>query len=131
MGITHVMRGEEWLPSTPKHMLLYRFFNWDLPKFIHLPLLLNQDKSKLSKRQGDVSVEDYLNKGFLPDAIINFVALLGWHPKNEKEIFSLDELKDEFSIKRIQKSGAVFDIKKLEWINSHYLRSMDINIIAR
>ena len=131
MGITHVMRGEEWLPSTPKHILLYEFFNWDLPKFIHLPLLLNQDKSKLSKRQGDVAVEDYLQKGFLPEAIINFVSLLGWHPKNEKEFFSLEELKKEFSIKRIQKSGAVFDIKKLEWINSHYLRSMDINVIAK
>ena len=105
MGITHVMRGEEWLPSTPKHILLYEFFNWKLPKFIHLPLLLNENKSKLSKRQGDVAVEDYLKKGFLSDAIINFVALLGWNPKNEKEFFTLDELQKEFSIKNIQKSG--------------------------
>ena len=107
MGITHVMRGEEWLPSTPKHVLLYLFFGWKLPKFIHLPLLLNPDKSKLSKRQGDVTVEDYLKKGFLPETLINFVALLGWHPQNEREIFSLVELEKEFSINRIQKSGSV------------------------
>ena len=119
MGITHVMRGEEWLPSTPKHVLLYQFFDWKLPKFIHLPLLLNSDKSKLSKRQGDVTVEDYLQKGYLPEAILNFVALLGWHPKNEQEIFSLPELEKEFSLKRIHKSAAVFDIDKLNWMSLH------------
>ena len=131
MKITHVMRGEEWLPSTPKHVILYDFFDWDLPKFIHLPLLLNKDRSKLSKRQGDVAVEDYLKKGFLPEAIINFVVLLGWNPKNEKEFFTLDELTKEFSIKNIQKSGAIFDIKKLEWINSHYLKNKEVNEIAK
>ena len=130
MGITHVMRGEEWLSSTPKHILLYQFFNWKFPKFIHLPLLLNPDKSKLSKRQGDVSVEDYLKKGFLPAALINFVALLGWHPQNEREIFNLEELEREFSIKRIQKSGAVFDRGKLDWMNSQYLMNMDLDTIA-
>ena len=131
MKITHVMRGEEWLPSTPKHIILYDFFDWDLPKFIHLPLLLNKDRSKLSKRQGDVAVEDYLKKGFLPEAIINFVVLLGWNPKNEKEFFTLDELTKEFSIKNIQKSGAIFDIKKLKWINSYYLKNKDVNEIAK
>ncbi len=131
MGITHVMRGEEWLPSTPKHLLLYHFFDWKLPKFIHLPLLLNPDKSKLSKRQGDIAVEDYLQKGFLPEALINFVALLGWHPRNDQEIFSLNELEKNFSIKRIQKSGAVFDQKKLEWMNSQYLMNMDLDSIAK
>ncbi len=131
MEITHVMRGEEWLPSTPKHVLLYQFFDWEFPKFIHLPLLLNPDKSKLSKRQSDVSVEDYLNKGFLPEALINCVALLGWHPQNEKEIFSLNELEREFSIKRIHKSGAVFDSGKLEWMNSQYLMNMDLDTIAK
>jgi len=130
MCVTHVMRGEEWLTSTPKHVLLYGFFGWDLPKFIHLPLLLNPDKSKLSKRQGDVAVEDYLKKGFLPETIINFVALLGWHPQNDQEIFSLDELIKEFSIKRIQKSGAVFDREKLKWMNSQYLMKMDLDVIA-
>ena len=80
------MRGEEWLPSTPKHIILYKFFNWDEPKFIHLPLLLNPDKSKLSKRQGDVSVHNYVENGYLSKAIINFIALLGWHPSSDEEI---------------------------------------------
>ena len=131
MGITHVMRGEEWLPSTPKHVLLYQFFNWKLPKFIHLPLLLNSDKSKLSKRQGDVSVEDYLNKGYLPETLINFVALLGWHPKDEKELFSLSDLENEFSVKRINKSGAVFDVEKLKWMNGQYLKNLPIETIMK
>ena len=131
MGITHVMRGEEWLPSTPKHVLLYQFFNWKLPKFIHLPLLLNADKSKLSKRQGDVAVDDYLKNGIIPDALINFVALLGWHPKHTKEIFSLTELEKEFSIKRIQKSASVFDVEKLEWMNSQYLMNMSLIELAK
>ncbi len=130
MGITHVMRGEEWLSSTPKHVLLYQFFDWKLPKFIHLPLLLNPDKSKLSKRHGNVTVEDYLQKGYLSEAIINFVALLGWHPKNEQEILSLTELEKEFSLKRIHKSGAVFDIEKLNWMNSQYLMHLPLNQIA-
>ena len=131
MGITHVLRGEEWLPSTPKHVLLYQFFNWKQPKFIHLPLLLNPDKSKLSKRQGDVAVEDYLNKGYLPEALINFVALLGWHPQNENEIFSLSQLEKAFSIKRINKSGAVFDIEKLNWMNGDYLKTLPIETIMQ
>ena len=130
MGITHVMRGEEWLPSTPKHVLLYQFFNWKLPKFIHLPLLLNSDKSKLSKRQGDVAVEDYLKKGYLVEALLNFIALLGWHPNSDKELFTMNELQKEFSIKRIQKAGGVFDIEKLNWMNSHYLKEMDLSEIA-
>ena len=130
MGITHVIRGEEWLPSTPKHVLLYRFFGWDLPKYIHLPLLLNSDRSKLSKRQGDVAVEDYLNKGFLRETLINFVALLGWHPKDDQEIFSLEELEKEFSLKRIHKSGAVFDLEKLKWMNSQYLMQLPLETIV-
>ena len=130
MGITHVLRGEEWLPSTPKHILLYEAFGWDLPKFIHLPLLLNPDKSKLSKRQGDVAVEDYLDKGFLKETLINFVGLLGWHPKDDREIFSIDELEKEFSIKRIQKSGAVFDQEKLLWMNKHYLKNSSLEKIG-
>ena len=129
MGITHVMRGEEWLSSTPKHILLYHFFEWKLPKFIHLPLLLNPDKSKLSKRQGGVSVEDYLNNGYLPEALLNFVSLLGWHPKNEHEIFSLSELEKEFSLKHLHKSGAIFDIEKLNWMNSYYLKNLPIKVV--
>ena len=127
MKITHVIRGEEWLPSLPKHILLYQYFGWDLPKFIHLPLLLNPDKSKLSKRQGDVDVDDFLKKGYLKEAIINFIALLGWHPDNDTEIFSKKSLLKNFSVKRIQKSGAIFDLKKLNWMNSLYIKDLEIN----
>lgn len=122
MEITHVIRGEEWLPSTPKHVMLYRYFGWEPPQFAHLPLLLNPDKSKLSKRQGDVAVEDYKAKGYLPEALINFVALLGWNPGDERELFSLEELIKEFSLDRVGKSGAVFNIEKLNWMNAEHLR---------
>ncbi len=130
MGITHVIRGEEWLSSVPKHLLLYEKFGWKPPKMAHLPLLLNPDKSKLSKRQGDVAVEDYLEKGYLPEALLNFVALLGWHPKGDRELFTLQELEKEFSMKRITKAGAVFDVEKLNWMNGHYIRSLDLIYIA-
>ena len=122
MGITHVIRGEEWLSSTPKHVLLYRFFGWELPQFAHLPLLLNPDKSKLSKRQGDVAVEDYRSKGFLPEALVNFVAFLGWNPGDEREMFTLEELVREFTLERVGKSGAVFNLDKLNWLNFQYLK---------
>lgn len=124
MGITHVIRGEEWLPSTPKHVLLYMFFGWDLPQFAHLPLLLNEDRSKLSKRQGDVAVEDYRQKGYLPQALVNYVALLGWNPGDDKEIFSMDELIDSFSLDKVNKAGAIFDVTKLNWMNGQYIRSI-------
>lgn len=131
MGVSHVIRGEEWLPSTPKHILLYRYFGWELPVFAHLPLLLNPDKSKLSKRQGDVAVEDYRTKGYLPGAIVNFVALLGWNPGDEREIFSMDELVKEFSLERVGKSGAVFNIEKLNWLNFQHLRlKPDAEVLA-
>ncbi|MEW5797385.1 MAG: glutamate--tRNA ligase [Bacteroidota bacterium] len=122
MEISHVVRGEEWLPSTPKHVLLYQYFGWDVPKFAHLPLLLNPDKSKLSKRQGDVAVEDYRSKGYLKEALVNFVALLGWNPGDEREIFSLDELIKEFSFERVGKAGAVFNIEKLNWMNQQHIK---------
>lgn len=124
MGITHVIRGEEWLPSTPKHVLLYEFFGWEAPAFAHLPLLLNEDRSKLSKRQGDVAVEDYRNKGFLPAALVNFVALLGWNPGDDREMFTLAELEEVFSLDRVSKAGAVFDIEKLKWFNAQYMRAL-------
>lgn len=119
MEITHVIRGEEWLPSTPKHIFLYKAFGWQEPEFAHIPLLLNKDKTKLSKRQGDVSVEDYIKKGYCKEAIINFIALLGWHPGKgeEQEMFSLDELVEKFSFEQIHKAGAIFDIEKLNWFN--------------
>ncbi len=122
MKITHVIRGEEWLPSVPKHVLLYQYFGWEVPVFAHLPLLLNPDKSKLSKRQGDVAVEDYRRKGYLSEALVNFVAFLGWNPGDERDIFSLDELIREFSLERVGKSGAVFNIDKLDWLNFQHLR---------
>jgi glutamyl-tRNA synthetase len=121
MGITHVIRGEEWLSSMPKHLLLYRFFGYRLPQFAHLPLLLNPDRSKLSKRQGDVAVEDYRDHGYFPEALINFVAFLGWNPGDEREIFSLPDLAEEFSIERVNKAGAVFNVEKLQWMNQQYL----------
>lgn len=124
MEVTHVIRGEEWLSSTPKHILLYQAFGWKAPEFAHLPLLLNKDRSKLSKRQGDVAVEDYRAKGYLPEALINFVALLGWHPGGEstKEIFSLSELVEKFSLEKVHKGGAVFDVEKLDWMNWQWRR---------
>jgi glutamyl-tRNA synthetase len=123
MGITHVIRGEEWLSSTPKHVLLYQDFGWEPPVFAHLPLLLNPDKTKLSKRQGDVAVEEYRKKGFLPDALVNFVALLGWNPGDEREVFTLEDLVKEFSLERVGKSGAVFNLEKLNWMNTQHLRA--------
>jgi len=111
MKISHVIRGEEWLPSTPKHVLLYEAFGWEMPVFAHLPLLLNPDRSKLSKRQGDVAVEDYRDKGYLKEALVNFVALLGWNPGDAREIFSLKELEKEFSLDKVNKSGAVFNVE--------------------
>ena len=125
MKISHVIRGEEWISSLPKHVILYKAFGWELPKFCHLPLLLNEDKSKLSKRQGDVAVEDFINKGYLKNTLINFVSLLGWHPKNDQEFFSLEELVENFSIDRVNKSGAIFDRKKLLWLNREYIKMMD------
>ena len=129
MKITHVIRGEEWVASLPKHALLYKAFEWEMPTFVHLPLLLNKDKSKLSKRQGDVAVEDYKLKGFLKDALINYVALLGWHGSDNKEIYNFDELIDSFSINRIKSSGAIFDVKKLIWFNQQYIKNSDSTVL--
>lgn len=129
MRITHVIRGEEWLPSVPKHLLLYRYFGWEAPQFAHLPLLLNLDRTKLSKRQGDVAVEDYIKKGYLKEAIINFTALLGWHPGEgeTQELFTLEELVEKFDLAHVHKAGAVFDVKKLDWINSRYIKKLSID----
>lgn len=123
MEISHVIRGEEWIPSTPKHILLYQALGWTPPEFAHVPLILNPDKSKLSKRQGDVAVEDFLSKGYLKEALINFVAFLGWNPKTDQEIFSLQELIEQFDLKKINKSAAIFDLAKLDWLNSLYIRN--------
>jgi glutamyl-tRNA synthetase len=122
MEISHVTRGDEWLPSFPKNILLYQAFNWQPPKFIHLPLILNKTGGKLSKRQGDVFVEEYKEKGYLPEAIINFCALLGWHPKNDREILTLSEIEKEFKLSDIGASPAVFDEEKLDYLNGYYIR---------
>ena len=130
MNISHVLRGEEWLYSTPKHLFLYESLGWKPPVWVHLPLLLNTDKTKLSKRHGDFSVENYLSSGYLKESIINFVALLGWHSSDDKELYSLEELINSFSLERITKSGAVFDITKLDWMNSWYLRNLPLEYVA-
>ena len=127
MKISHVIRGEEWISSTPKHLQLYKYFGWDAPEFAHLPLLLNADKSKLSKRQGDVAVEDYIKKGYLPEAMINFVAFLGWNPGDDREIFTLEELIKEFDMAKVGKAGAVFNLEKLDWFNKEYIKKLSLS----
>jgi len=127
MKIDCVIRGEEWLPSLPKHLLLWRFLGLRPPKYAHVPLILNADRTKLSKRQGDVSTEQYIQKGYLPDALLNFLALLGWNPGTEQEMFSLAELTDAFSLQRVQKSGAVFDTQKLDWLQGQWIRKILLN----
>ncbi len=123
MQISHIIRGEEWMPSTPKHVLLYQAFNWQIPLMAHIPLIVNPDKTKLSKRQGDVAVEDFLNKGYLKEALVNFVAFLGWNPKTEQEIFSMQDLISQFDLAKINKAAAIFDTNKLDWMNGLYIRS--------
>lgn len=131
MKITHVIRGEEWLPSVPKHLLIYQALGWKPPQFAHLPLILNPDRSKLSKRYSDVAVESYLKNGYLPEALINFIALLGWNPGDEREIFSLKELIQKFSLERVQKSGAIFNQEKLDWLNGYYIRHKEVNQLTK
>ncbi len=133
MEISHVIRGEEWLSSTPKHLLLYEAFGWQPPEFAHQSLLLNPDRSKLSKRQGDVAVSDYLVKGYLKEALINFLATIGWTAKagSEQEIYTLKELIEKFDLSRVNKSGAIFDLEKLDWINGYYIRQMKIKELTK
>ncbi|MDO8735417.1 MAG: glutamate--tRNA ligase [Elusimicrobiota bacterium] len=131
MEISHVIRGEEWLSSTPKHVILYRYFGWTPPQFAHLPLLLNPDKSKLSKRQSDVAVEDYREKGYLHEALLNYIALLGWSTEDSQQIFEINELIKKFSLERCGKSGAIFDAQKLLWMNGEYIRKMPVEELTR
>jgi len=127
MGITHIIRGEEWLPSTPKHIVLYEMLGWEIPKYAHLPNILNSEKKKLSKRHGDVSVADFRKKGYLPEALVNFLALVGWSPEGDQEIMSMDEMIEKFSFDRVSKSGGVFDVQKLNWMNNHYIKEADLD----
>lgn len=122
MAISHVVRGSEYLTSTPKYKLLYEAFGWDVPVFVHLPLLQNETGQKISKRNGDASISQLVNQGFLPEAIVNYAALLGWSPSDNREIFTLAELEAVFEPKNISKSPSTFDINKLKWVNGEYLK---------
>ena len=128
MKITHVLRGEDHIPNTPKQILLQKALGFNEPQYLHIPLLLGPDKSKLSKRHGATSVSKYAEDGYLPDALFNFLALLGWRPKqDEKEIMASDEIIREFEVEDIQKSSAIFDIEKLNWMNGQYLRKLNVD----
>ena len=124
MGITHVIRGQEYLTSTPKYNLLYQAFGWEQPEYIHLPHIIREDGSKLSKRKGDPSFEDLVKMGYLPEAIVNYVALLGWNPGDEREFFLLSDLVAAFDINRINKSNAAFSFDKLRWLNGEHIRAL-------
>lgn len=126
MEITHVVRGNEYLSSTPKYNLIYQAYGWDIPTYVHVPPVMKDEHHKLSKRNGDASFQDLVAKGYLPQAILNYIALLGWSPETEQEIYTLDELIKEFKISRISKSPAIFDIDKLTWMNGVYLRNMSL-----
>ena len=125
MKITHVVRGSEYLSSTPKYNLLYDAFDWEAPVYVHLPAVMRDAHNKLSKRHGDKSFEDLINEGYLPEAVVNYIALLGWSPSDNKEIFSLKELEQCFNISGLSKSPSIFDIKKLTWLNGEYIKNMD------
>lgn len=127
MGITHVVRGNEYLSSTPKYNRLYEAFGWEIPVYVHCPVITNEEHKKLSKRSGHSSYEDLIDQGFLTEAVVNFVALLGWSPSDDREIFSLKELVETFDYHRINKAPAVFDMVKLKWMNGEYMKAMDFD----
>lgn len=127
MGITHVVRGNEYLSSAPKYNRIYEAFGWEVPTYVHCPLITNEEHKKLSKRSGHSSYEDLLEQGFISEAIVNYVALLGWCPQDNREIFSLEELVKEFDYHHMSKSPAVFDMAKLRWMNSEYMKAMDFD----
>jgi glutamyl-tRNA synthetase len=131
MKITHILRGEEWISSTPKHLLLYKAFGWEVPVLAHMPLIRNADKSKLSKRKNDVSILSYRDKGYLPEALLNFIALLGWSHPDKKEIFSFEEFLAVMSLDRVQKTGPVFDTNKLDWMNGMYIRQLPLEELIK
>jgi glutamyl-tRNA synthetase len=131
MKITHVMRGDEWLVSTPRHILLYQAFGWEPPKFAHLPIFLAPGGGKLSKRHGATSVKEYRDKGYLPEAVINFLLLLGWNPGTDQEMFSLEEAAKSFTLERINVSPVAFSTEKLDWFNGVYIRSLSTDDLAK
>ncbi len=131
MEISHVIRGEEHLSNTPRQMMIYKALDLDMPQFAHISLILGEDRSKMSKRHGATSIKQYRDKGYLPQALLNFLALLGWAPEGEQELFTLSELVEEFSLGRVSKSPAVFNLKKLNWMNSEYIKKEDPENITR
>lgn len=131
MHVTHVLRGEDHVSNTPKQILIYEAMGATLPEFGHLPLILNADKTKLSKRKNKTSVQDYLDEGYLKEALLNFVAFIGWNPGGEQEIYSLSEMVDVFSLDRVQKSGAVFNLEKLDWYNKEWMKRLSIEELAQ
>ena len=130
MGITHVLRAEEWLPSTPRHLRLYEALGWEPPALAHLPIILAPDRSKLSKRHGATSVLDYRRMGYLPEAMVNFLTLLGWSLDDRTEVLSVEALIEHFSVERVSKAGAIFDMDKLDWMNGHYIRQLNEERLA-
>lgn len=130
MGITHVLRGEEWINSAPKHMLLYQYFGWDMPQLCHMPLLRNPDKSKLSKRKNPTSITFYERMGYLPQGVINYLGRMGWSMPDEREKFSLDEMVAHFDIQRVSLGGPIFDVEKLAWLNGQWIRELSVDQFA-
>ena len=132
MAISHVIRGEDHLSNTPKHILLFRAMGAEIPQFAHLPLILNPDRTKMSKRKSQTAVADYRAQGYIPEAFVNFLALLGWSSGSEEEIFALDQLAERFSLERVQSGGAVFDRERLEWLNGQWIRRLsDEELVER
>lgn len=131
MGITHVIRAEEWIASTPKHVQLYKAFGWEEPKWYHMPLLRNADKTKISKRKNPVSLNYYKEEGYLKEGVLNFLALMGWSFGGDREIFTLEEMVENFSFDRISLGGPVFDLVKLGWVNNHHMRLKDLDELTK
>ena len=131
MGITHVIRAEEWIASTPKHVQLYRAFGWDEPKWYHMPLLRNADKTKISKRKNPVSMNYYVEEGYLKEGLLNFLALMGWSFGGDKEIFTIEEMIENFSFDKISLGGPVFDLVKLGWVNNQHMRLKDLDELTK
>ncbi|MBT3878937.1 MAG: glutamate--tRNA ligase, partial [Candidatus Scalindua sp.] len=131
MGITHIIRGDDHLSNTPRQIALYKALGFDLPKFAHIPMILGEDGSRMSKRHGATSVTDYRTKGYLPDAIINFIALLGWSPGHDQELLTRQEMIEKFTLKRVNKTSSQFDFTKLDWMNSKYIQNLPVGDLVR
>jgi glutamyl-tRNA synthetase len=127
MGLTHIIRAEEHLSNTPKQIMAYRYLGWDLPEFAHVSMILAPDRSKLSKRHGATSVQEFRDQGFLPEAIVNYIAFLGWSPEGEHEVMPLDDMVKQFSLERVNPTAAIYDVKKLTWMNGIYMRTGDLD----